>query len=96
MTKHAQYIFTQNFLTVFSTPYILTKCLTRLERLTESQLTILKEDSGWLQLLMCRGRDLRPLIRKITCNQKNNYNNAVRLSGFILLTDTENGSATQF
>jgi hypothetical protein len=51
-------------------PYILTQCLIRLDRLTESQLTMLEIQLGWLQLLIYRGRGLRPLIRKITCNQQ--------------------------
>jgi len=58
----------------------------------ESKLRILIVHLGWLQLLICRGRGLRPLMRKIICNKKNYYNNAVRLSGFILLTDTQKES----
>jgi len=56
------------FRITFSPPYILTQCLTTLDRLTESKLKILKVHLGWLQCLIFRGRGLRPLMRKITCN----------------------------
>jgi hypothetical protein len=53
-------------------PYIPTQSLISLDtlRLTESQLRIPKVHMGWQQILICRGRDLRPLMRKITCNQQ--------------------------
>ena len=55
------------FLTVFSIPYILTQCLTRLDRHRKSTQNT-EIHLVWLQRRICRGRGLRPLMRKITCS----------------------------
>jgi hypothetical protein len=100
MGKHILYIYIyiyiySTFLTVFSTPHILTvsdqvgQTLTKSTQNTESTLGLAETSN-----LQRSGFETSNEKKKIVIN-KNNYNNTVRLSGFFLLTDNQGGSATQ-
>ena len=60
MRKHILMCICSTFLAVFSTPYIMTQCLIRLDtlRITESQVRILEVHSGWQQLQTYRSQGL--------------------------------------
>jgi hypothetical protein len=80
------------FLTVFSTPYILTVS----DQFGQTHRKSTQNTESTLGLAAAAEiRGLRVLMRKKIVIKKNNYNNTVTLSGFILLTDNQGGPATQ-